>query len=255
MYSEFELDLTDALRRELPLVLDALDGTPLTQANVSGVPQTQGVYMLLEGSTPMYVGKTDAAHGFQDRLKRHCFTLSARKNIDLANVFYKAVRVMVFTTVNVEAMLIERYIDANPMAWQNSGFGSNDPGHRRELQDPSKFDIDHPINIRLPVDFVPPGSYTALELLLRLKHHLPYDLRYQTDPAPGGKSHHFKTGHADQRDTTVHVPSANLPVRDLLELVVNALPHGWVVTVFPGRVILYKEPTSYRFQLERLVRS
>lgn len=250
-YFEFELDLTEALRERLPPVFDGLTGEPLTHANVAALPQTQGVYMLLERGTPMYIGKTDSSHGFHDRLLRHWFTLSARNNIDLATVTFKAVRVMVFTTINVESILIQRYIGANPMAWQNSGFGSNDPGHRREFQDPSKFDIDHPINVRLPLDFVLPGAYTALELLIHLKHHLPYDLRYETDVDDKGKSLHFRTGHIDQRETTIQISRPNMTVREILELMVIVLPIGWVVTVFPGRVILYKEPTKYRFQIEQ----
>ncbi|WP_233840521.1 Eco29kI family restriction endonuclease [Dyella sp. 2HG41-7] len=254
-YFEFELDLTEALRERLPTEFDRLQGAPLTLENVVKVPQTQGVYMLLERGIPMYIGKTDAAHGFQDRIRRHWYTLSARHNIDLANVWFKAVRVMVFTTVNVESILIEQYIGANPMAWQNSGFGSNDPGHNREFQQPSKFDIDYPINLQIPIDFVQPGTRPVLDVLLNLKHYLPYDLRFETDVASSRKNVHFTKGHIDQRLTMIDVPQRSFTVRELLQLLINALPDGWVATVLPGRVILYKEPTTYRHQVEQLTKS
>ena len=241
-YQEFELDLKRALLDYLPPVLDNLQPAALTKEHVLSLPEAaQGVYMLLEGGVPMYIGKTDAKHGFRNRLLRHFWTLSARQNINLAEVQYKAVRILVFTTVNVEKAMIDHYLGSNEMSWQNSGFGSNDPGHRREGQKPSVFDKKYPVNIDMPLDFVAPGERTALELLIELKEGLPFDLRYEADPGVDG-SHQHTTGHADQRENRLNVPTRGMTLRELLKVViVPAMPDGWTATVFPGRVILYTE--------------
>lgn len=253
-YTEFELDLTKAILENLPPILTNLAPAPLTEANVTALPEAaQGVYMLLYEDTPMYIGKTDASHGFRNRLYRHFQTLSARRELTLSRVSYKAVRIMVFTTVNVEKTLIEHFLGSNSMAWQNSGFGSNDPGHNRENQEPSDFDKQYPINIDQPLDFISKANESALDLLIRLKDHLPYDLRYETDVGPNRKPLKYTKGHEDQRRVTVQVTEDGMTLRRLLkEVLIPALPDGWVASVFPGRVILYKEPTAYQYALEQL---
>lgn len=253
-YAEFELDLTQALREKLPPVMEALEPAPLTKANVLALPKAvQGVYMLLQGKRPTYVGKTDAQHGFQDRLYRHFQTLSARRNLDLSEIEFKAVRIMVFTTVNVEKTLIDHFLGKSKMAWQNSGFGSNDPGHNRENQEPSEFDKRYPINIDMPLDFIAKGSKTGLELAVELKDKLPYDFRYQTDTKDNGKSVKHTHGHKDLRETVVNIPRDGMSLRELLQQCLRpSLGDAWCATVFPGRVILYKERTTYKYAIEQL---
>jgi len=255
-YAEFELDLTKALLENLPPILQNLIAAPLTKENVLLLPQAaQGVYMLLDGGVPMYIGKTDSTHGFRDRLLRHFHTLSARKNIDLSKVSFKAVRIMVFTTVNVEKTLIAHFLGNDKMAWQNSGFGSNDPGHNRENQEPSIFDRDHPINIDHPLDFVLAGTRSLLALLILLKDELPYDFRYETDIGSNGRPVKYTIGHSQYKALQVTVPADSMTLRELLDtVIIRALPSGWVSTIFPGRVILYNELTHYRYSIEQLKR-
>jgi hypothetical protein len=255
-YAEFELDLIKALRQDLPPVVDAVSAASLTRNNVSALPEkAQGVYLLLENGKPTYVGKTDARHGFRERLTRHFLTLSARKNIDLAKISFKAVRIMVFTVINVETTLIELYTKDNPSSWQNTGFGSNDPGHNREKQASSAFDKCHPINIDLRLDSIKRGHYCSKDLLVTLKDSLPFDFRYETDAGPKSKPVKYTVGHADQRATHVVVPHDSMTLRELLkDVLLPAFPDGWVATVFPGRVILYKEPDIYPEQIEQLTK-
>ncbi|OGT58816.1 MAG: hypothetical protein A3E01_00590 [Gammaproteobacteria bacterium RIFCSPHIGHO2_12_FULL_63_22] len=252
-YAEFELDLTKAILDNLPSMLTSLAGEPLTLENVNRLPEaTQGVYMLLEGGVPMYIGKTDASHGFRQRLQRHYYTLSARKNLDLGEVSFKAVRIMVFTTINVESTLIKHFLGDDPLRWQNSGFGSNDPGHNREGQEPSKFDITHPINIDRPLESIDAGQYTLHSLLLHLKAYLPFDFRFETDLNSQGKPAKATVGHLDQRNATVNVPQPGMSLRELFkEVFIPGLPAGWVATVFPGRMILYKDQTPYRYATDQ----
>ncbi|KQP12062.1 hypothetical protein ASF45_32165 [Pseudorhodoferax sp. Leaf265] len=96
---------------------------------------------------------------------------------------------------------------------------------------------------------------TVLALLLLLKEQLPYDLRYETDIGTNKKSVKHTVGHVDQRSHVCDVPRSNMTLREILiECVIPALPEGWMVTIFPGRVILYKEPTRYRYGLEVIAR-
>lgn len=253
-YTEFELDLTKALLEHLPPIFEHLDGAALTLPEVDKLPESaQGVYMLLEDGTPMYIGKTDAAHGFKTRLQRHFYTLSARKKLELDKVSFKAVRIMVFTTINVERTLIDYFLGNDPLRWQNSGFGSNDPGHNREGQEPSKFDVTYPIDIDKSLSFIPTGSLSVRDLLLLLKEGLPYDLRYETDKSPTGKPVKHTIAHEDHRNAIVNVPRPMMSLRELFDgIILQALPSEWIATVFPGRVIFYKEQTTYRYALEQL---
>jgi hypothetical protein len=257
-YDEFELDLTEALLQYLPPVLERIVPAPLTQQEVGSLPEgVQGIYMLLFQGLATYIGKTDAEHGFRSRLLRHYYTLSARRNLDLASVTYRAVRIMVFTTVNVESTMIKYFhVDDNPLAWQTSGFGSNDPGHRREGQDPSPFDVQYPINIDIPLPFVAIGTQSVRDLLVLLKEKLPFDFRYETDwPAGTRRPQRHTIGHADQREAIASVPREGMSLREvLLESVLPNLPPGWLATIFPGRVILYKEPTRWPHALEVLTK-
>ena len=116
-YAELELDLRDALLKELESTLAHVDAAALTPENIGLLPDAaQGVYMLLLDAQPTYIGKTDARHGFRDRLRRHFDSLSSRLNLNLAAVSFKAIRVMVFTTLNVEDELIRRYVPDSDMA-------------------------------------------------------------------------------------------------------------------------------------------
>jgi len=255
-YAEFELDLERAIRENLPVVLDSVAPAALTKSNVTLLPErVQGVYMLLENNVPTYIGKTDAEHGFRDRLARHFSTLSARLNLDLSTISFKAVRIMVFTVMSVESTLIDVYTKGNPESWQNTGFGSNDPGHNRENQEPSQFDKGRPVNIDIPVDGLPVGVSTARDFMVILKNSLPFDFRYETDIGPKGKPVKYTVGHVDQRNTMINVPRSGMTVREILtDVLLSALPDGWTVTIFPGRIILYKAPDSYRYALGQIKR-
>lgn len=101
---------------------------------------------------------------------------------------------------------------------------------------------------------IPAGTQSLIPLLATVKDALPYLLRYETDEKSrqknGKKTYvHYKVGHADQRAATVTVPPASISMREFLTIVVAALP-GWQATVFPDRVILYRESADYQFARE-----
>ncbi|MGK6320154.1 hypothetical protein [Sphingomonas sp. DT-204] len=256
-YVEYEIDIERVLRTDLPGVLDQMAIAPLTEEAVMAIPPgAKGAYVLFENGHPVYAGKTDTRHGFRDRLTRHAGTIQHRHNLDPATIGFKAIRILVFSNFDVEAILIGalRKADATALRWNDTGFGSNDPGHRRETQEPADFDKQRPVDIDRPLG-VTPGNYAPLELLIALKDGLPYTFRYQTDavaPAPGKKrtSAHYRTGHADQRDAAPVTVNEGDSLRAILKKILAVLPAGWRVTVFPDRVILYAEPTEYEFAIE-----
>lgn len=255
-YDEFEIDIEKVMRADLPAHFASVEAAPLTASNISLIPkQAKGAYMLFRDGAAVYAGKTDTRHGFRDRLARHHYTLQHRRGVDVSRMAFKAVRVMVFSNFDVEAILISelRRATSGALPWNDSGFGSNDPGHNREFEEPGDFDREAPINLDVPLDPVPfgPGAIPMLRALVAMKDALPYTFRYETDLLPSGKPSHYRKGHVDQRGApSMEIPAGPLTLRIFLHEALRVLPDGWRVTVFPGRVILYKEATAYRYALE-----
>lgn len=252
-YVEYEIDIEKVLRNELPQVVEAVPIAPLTSDAVMAIPAgAKGAYVLFEDGHPVYAGKTDTTHGFRQRLGRHATTIQHRHNLNPATIGFKAIRILVFSNFDVEAILIKALRKADPtaLAWNTSGFGSNDPGHNRETQEPAAFDVQRPIDIDRPLGMTG-GTYALLELLIALKDGLPYLLRFQTDHLLGKRyPEHYRKGHADQRAAANVVVLGLDTMREILRKALAVLPDGWRVTIFPDRVILYKEPATYQYALE-----
>ena len=256
-YVEYEIDVEKVLRDELPDVIARVDVAPLTLEAIAAVPErAKGAYVLFENGHPVYAGKTDTRHGFRSRLARHHNTIQHRIGLDPATVGFKAVRIMVFSNFDVEAILIDelRRKDATALAWNFSGFGSNDPGHNRETQEPAEFDQRRPVDIDRPLDFLTAGKLIgALELAIAVKEGLPYLFRYETDLNEKGRPKRHTVGHVDFREAApITLPDGPITTRSALELLLRVLPDGWRATVFPDRVILYREKVRYRFAREFL---
>ena len=237
-YGEYEIDIEAVLRENLPLFFDGLEAQPLTVEAVLAIPPgAKGAYMLFRGDdpVPVYAGKTDSDHGFRDRLERHAWTVRGRKGLDPAQMRFKAVRIMVFAALDVEALLIRRMKEAmqGALAWNNSGFGSNDPGKQRDGQEPADFDMWFPIDFDYVIHDLPQGMVPLRKLLSGVKGKLPYLLRYGTLPAV------MVTGLP---------PSA--PLRSVIAAAMEALPSGWQCTVLHGRVILYGTHHNYEYVQE-----
>lgn len=251
-YREFELDIPTMMQTTLPAFFDNLSAERLVPDNIISIPErAQGAYLLLLDGEIVYVGKTDAQAGFRQRLSRHFKNVQHRKNLDPSGVSFKAVRVFVFNTFDLESMLIEEYTrtaKARPI-WNFSGFGSNDPGHRRENQDPAEFDVNYPVDIDRPIEVIDPGSHQILEVMLRLKNLLPYTFRFESD-GPG--MHSWRNGHADMRGHQVIIPPGPQTARSVLSACLQRLGDQWQATIFPNRVVLYKENATYSAQLEVL---
>lgn len=249
-YGEYEVDIAALIRSALPAYFDELTAVPLVPENIMQIPaQAQGAYLLLLNGTIVYIGKTDSQAGFRSRLIRHFHNIQHRKRLDPAQVSLKAVRVFVFNMFDLETILIEEYTrtaNLRPI-WNTSGFGSNDPGHRRETQDPAIFDVRHPIDIDREITAVEPGCHEILTVLLHLKSTLPYLLRFEHD---GAKKSDWRYGHADMRDRRVRIPIGSQTARSIVQSCLNVMGNDWQATVMPNRLILYKETVSYPSQIE-----
>jgi len=213
------------------------------------IADAQGVYQLFYGDALVYVGKTDAEAGLRTRLARHAKKILHRPTLAEA-VRFKAVRIMVFTAIDLETQLIKHYrkLTGGAVPWNGSGFGSNDPGRERETTNkkPEGFDAQHPIDIDIPGAFVPEGEMTVAAAVSRLKLALPYTLRYETLRNAAGRA---KRGQprAEMLATFVQIPPPPQTVRGLMHVIREALGPAWQATVFPSHVILYEETRDYRY--------
>lgn len=241
-FAEFEFDLPEALLSSLVEVLARMPAALLSPANLTVIPDAQGVYQLLLRGVPVYIGKTDAEAGLRKRLERHAKTIQHRLNLNPADVAFKAVRVFVFTAMDLEAQLIRHYSLEAPLVWNNSGFGSNDPGRRRDQtkQKPEGYDAQYPINIDLPVAISPQAEASADIVLAHLKTALPYLVRIEN----GGSG---RRSHPELLASSPSLPPEPRTARQIIEAVVASLPPGWQATHLGGRVILYRECVEYDF--------
>jgi hypothetical protein len=204
-----------------------------------GTPEAQGVYQLSLQGKVVYIGKTDADAGLRRRLERHSYSIQDRSNLNAEGVTFKAVRVFVFTAMDLETQLIDHY---GKPAWNFSGFGSNDPGRKRDHTKvlPTGFDATYPIDIDRALSLKWNKKPTASEILVSLKQALPYTFRFELQP--GGRKLH-----KDFAQCKVSLPVGPLTVRTILTAVISALPNGWQATVLPSRLIMYRERVDYEF--------
>jgi hypothetical protein len=250
-YVEFEFDLPGALLTRLIEVLDGLDRAALNSFSLEGIPEEQGVYQLFLDSRLVYVGKTDADAGLHRRLSRHARKILHRVNLEPERVSFKAVRIFVFTAMDLEANLIRHYGGVKNIEWNGSGFGSNDPGKKRDTTSvkPQNYDARFPIDIDRQIAFAVDANETAASALSRLKDALPYTFRYQGN---GGSS---RKAHPDMEATILTALAGPTTPRAALTHIVRALPSGWRATALPGYVILYKEGPRYYPQSQLIVSS
>lgn len=251
-YGVFELDLPEVLLTSLVAFLGTVEKAPLTVENTKGVEDAQGIYQLFYKDELVYIGKTDSNEGLQGRLTRHAERVLDRPKLDVREMKYKAVRIMVFTAMDLETSLIAYYkAEAKKSGteislWNNSGFGSNDPGRQREETDKpiEGFDGQFPIDIDKAGPFLPAGTMLVSDAVKKLKDSLHYLFRYQTveNARSPGKAGQF---HSDLKAHNVTIPPGPLTARQTIQIILAALPSGWQATLFVSHVILYKEAHDY----------
>lgn len=243
-FRTFEFDLPAALLVHLVALIDGMDSAPLTDAGTEDIPSKkvdQGVYVLIHKSTIVYVGKTDGKSGLRGRLRRHVKRIQHRAGLEPSAVQFKAIRIYVFTAIDLESQVRGHY---DAPEWNNSGFGSNDPGRRRDktklkadgFDDSFPIDIDRPLGLSLEI------SDSAQRALVRLRGLLPYTLRWEAAEGKG------RPPHSDLSQTNVTLKlKQDTSARMVIESLVGQLPAGWQATRLAGRLILYKEREDYEY--------
>ena len=258
-YIDFEFNLPRGLLVNLVEDLEKAETARLTVHDLEKIPQVQGVYQLFLDNLLVYIGKTDAHDGLKERLDRHREHIQHRLHLNPKCVSFKAARVRVFTAVDLESLLIDHYEQQSDdkdegriLAWQHSGFGSNDPGRRRDTTEVSErsFDWQYPIDIDREIELDLTAANTAAEVLTTLKQHLPYVFRFQR--SEGGSTRPHKDLETTEVTTVLqHPPSA----RSIISQVVGELQRGWLATKLLGYIILYKNDNNTYSQGEEIARS
>ena len=242
-FEELEFDLPTALIDALVALLDEMPSATLTEKHVSTVENEQGIYQLFLDGALVYIGKTAADAGLQTRLRRHSKKIQGRIGLNSSRVTFKAVRIYVFTAMDLEELLIGHFGLTSTNSWNNSGFGANDPGRERDTTKLKEhhFDKKFPIQLQLPADVGANGKAQSVhDVLVKLKRAVPYLIRAQT--AGSGS----KRPHDDLVETRITIPAKKgLTAERVLRLVKAALGPEWQITALPGYVVIYKEERAY----------
>lgn len=241
-FGQFDFDLARAVLEQLVDAFHSLTISQLNPAVCANTSPGQGVYLLFLDDQLVYIGKAD---NLPTRLERHFRMLSARQNIDIEKLGFKALYIhRNWTTWTTEAALIRFFSEESP--WNASGMGSNDPGHNREdTAEEDTFNSMYPIDSGYVCSWIEPRDYVAWDLLEAIKRGLPYLLRFHRVTRKFRSAIDERAEH-ELKQTTIAVPRPNMTANDLLIEVARQLPAGWQATQFPGRLILYKEQTDYR---------
>ncbi len=223
----FDLNLASAVVEQMVAAFEALTPVPLVESNVSTIPTAPGVYQLLHKERLVYVGQAEGS--LRERLDRHRATLSGRKRIDIADMSYRALVVnRNWSTLATEQALLSHY--GRSASWNNSGFGSNDPGRNRDhtAEKADHFNLKHPIDLSVAAHQAVLGQSHAHLVLRRLKKKSPFIVRFPERAA-----------------TSLEKVSLDLPpnatIEQVLRRIGEALGHEWQVSALPGRVLIYPE--------------
>ena len=232
----FESSYTALLTAELEDRFSQLGPRRLCNEELRNINSAPGVYTLFYKGQPVYVGKADRS--LSGRLGKHLRKLKGRTRIDLSKVEFTCLACTPSEVPLHEKILIGNRVAKGMADWNNGGFGSNDPGSTR---DKTKFEADHfdsqfPIDLRIEVEGITPGTQSVMSLLAQMKENLPYNLRFET------------TRPVEKRelvDTLVSLEDHVHCAAELLHIVIAALPEGWQATALPGYVIVYREVAEY----------
>ena len=232
-FRTLEFDLPTALLKQVIALFDKMSAAPLAPDDTALIPNAKGVYQLFHRGKLVYIGKVDGKTGLRNRLSRHAWNIKSRGSLDVHNLSFKAIQVLVFSAMDLENDLIAHYKkEKQPPVWNGSGFGNNDPGRRRDttVLKSDGFDALHPINIDLQILANWDDGSTALQALAVLSGSVPYTVR-----------------HAKSKDDVAELVSFPKPTtqpttaRLAMNSICAALPKGWQATRLSGRVILYRE--------------
>ncbi|MFE2277409.1 GIY-YIG nuclease family protein [Streptomyces sp. NPDC059454] len=235
-HDDFRLSITRALGDQLAKALNNLGTAQLSEENLAKLEERPGVYQLYVNGQIVYVGKADQkTKGLPGRLRNHLRKIGGRLNIDLAEVTFSCLYVDDdFYALGPEQLLINHYKnERGGLPWNNSGFGSRDPGSKRDTTVLKKdhFDVQYPINLAAPVEGVRAGTTSLRKFLKSIKDGLPYLFRYVEPPRAA--------------EIMVEVPAGAITADQALRLAGAAIPPSWQITALLGYVIMYDKTEEY----------
>ncbi len=234
----FEFDLAAPFFQQVHALFESLSTAPLTFDSISQLKPLMGLYGLIWRDELVYVGKADAA--IADRLERHRRKLEGRRNIDIAEMSFCGVYLAkTWGAIVPEKRLIDHYKDNDLCKWNQMGFGSNDPGRKRDKTRVADegFDARFPIREDWPTG-IAAGRHEANSLLQEIKQALPYLFRYEAD-------RNWRSGSSKYNGKIIQVLDDDMPAADLIRLCRDHLGSTWQATAFPSHIILYEENECY----------
>lgn len=239
----FSLSITQALGEQLLVALGKLTEAPLTEENLTQVNRRGGIYQLFLDDESVYIGKSKDALNI--RVSNHFSKLSGRTVGLLDRMKFKVMYVNEdLDALAPEKMLIRTLKQSGDAQWNQNGFGNKDPGRQRDtsLVKEAHFDRLFPINLNLSVTLVYPKPVdTLLDALTAIKLALPYNLRFASVKDKTRKELKAVDLSGEQ------VMGQTRTVHEWLEWFAARLPAGWMITAFPGYIIVYKEDNPGKY--------
>ena len=235
MFDHFRFSLPRAVTEQLVERLDQMQPTPF---NLDAIKQlsdfqekervTQGVYVIYILDKAVYAGK---ARDLAERLEQHFEKLRGRKGIKLNEVGIKGLLLDEnWSTSANEDLIIKHFKDRGQCQFNGSGFGPKDPGKNRDGSEPSRFDMEFPINEAYPIDGVQ-EKLTIGEALAQLKAQLPYLFRYSVS--------------ASESAMTVDLTGVPRTAQEIAVQIAKTLGESWQLMRFKNGFTLYKGSQSY----------
>ncbi|MDN3259855.1 caspase family protein [Streptomyces sp. CSDS2] len=207
----------------------------LTAENIEKLQDWPGVYLLhrTSGEAPevLYAARNDRSLAL--RLGQHLRKINGRCRIDARDLSFSYLKLDDDLSVVAPERLVLRHLHAQGRSplWNNSGFGSNDAGRRRDYRrlGDDHFDMLHPIDLSWPVHLNAPDlEVTAREMAVHLRAQLPYGFRTELGDAELGR-------------TRLTLPQSPLPADRAFRLLAAALGDAWQISALVGQVLMYRE--------------
>jgi hypothetical protein len=239
----FSLSITQALGEQLLVALGKLTKAPLTEENLSTVDRRGGIYQLFLDAESVYIGKSKDR--LNSRVANHYRKLAGRTPGLLDRMKFKVMYVNEdLDALAPEKMLIRTLKQSGDAPWNQNGFGNKDPGRQRDtsLVKEAHFDRLFPVNLNLPITVVYPKPLdTLLDAMTAIKLALPYNLRFASPKDPAHRE--LKTVDVSAEP----IMGQTKTTLEWLQWLATKLPAGWMITVFPGYIIIYKENNPGRY--------
>ncbi|MBL1120384.1 caspase family protein [Streptomyces sp. 110] len=219
----------------------------LTIPNIERLDDWPGVYLLHQAAGTripeiVYVGKGDRS--IPHRLKRHLQKIDGRCNIDSGDFTFSYLKLDDdLSYVAPEHLVLRQLHGRGAAAWNNNGFGNQDPGRMRDRTRLRSHHFDALYPIDLSWKLRTEGSaldLTAYELAVQLQQKLPYNFRFE------------HRGGAFNDETLVSVPEGPLSADQAFRLLSAAMGDKWQISALMGYVLMYREqaityPSAIRY--------